>query len=258
MSATQPGIGGRYQSALDDGRPAFGAFCALDGYAVSHLFAAAGCDFVIIDRQHAAYTWPEVENMAFRIRSTGAAVFIRTASTEPAEVNLALDLPIDGVILPNIASFDEARAAVAQTKFPPAGERSLGNERHDAIWEAYSQPDPLVGMLVEHPGAVAEIERIFSELPIDFCWVGVHDLSALMGFDPHAVVAGGVVQPFPDELVEAIDRVRAAARAHGVRFWGAEPGADAIMIGVDARIVRNAVGQALERARVAFTTAEPG
>ncbi len=70
-------------------------------------------------------------------------------------------------------------------------------------------PTPLVGMLVEHPGAVAEIERIFSELPIDFCWVGVHDLSALMGFDPHAVVADGVVQPFPDELVAAIDRVRA-------------------------------------------------
>ena len=54
------------------------------------------------------------------------------------------------------------------TKFAPAGERSLGNERHDAIWQAYSQPDPLVGMLVEHPGAVAEVEKIFSELPIDF------------------------------------------------------------------------------------------
>ena len=246
------GIGGRYQAALDEGRPAFGVFCALDGYAVTHLFAAVGFDFVIIDRQHAAYTWPEIENMAFRIRSTGAAVFVRTADTSPAEVNLALDLPIDGVILPNIASFEEARAAVAQTKFAPAGERSLGNERHDAIGQAYSQPDPIVGMLVEHPGAVAEVERIFAELPIDFCWVGVHDLSALMGIDPHSVVSDGVVQPFPEELVAAIDRVRAAARAHGVRFWGSEPGADAIMCGVDARIVRNAARDALERARTAF------
>jgi len=245
-------LGGRYQAALDDGRMAFGVFCALDGLSVSHLFASVGYDFVIIDRQHAAYTWPEVENMCFRIRSTGCAVFIRTADTSPAEVNLALDMPIDGVILPNIASFDEAVAAFAQTKWPPAGERSLGNERHDAIWQAYEQPDPLVGMLVEHHGAVAEIEKIFSELPVDFCWVGVHDLSASMGIDPHSVVSAGQVQPFPDELVAAIDRTRAAARANGVRFWGNEPGADATMCGVDARIVQRAAAENLARAKDAF------
>ncbi|MCU1456407.1 MAG: 2,4-dihydroxyhept-2-ene,7-dioic acid aldolase [Actinomycetia bacterium] len=225
---------------------AFGVFCALDGYAVSHLFASVGYDFVIIDLQHAAYTWPEIENMCFRIRSEGAAVFLRTASTEPAEVNLALDLPIDGVVLPNISSLAEARAAVAQTKFPPDGERSLGNERHDTIWQAYDAPEPLVGMLVEHKGAVAEIEQIFSELPIDFAWIGTHDLSASMGFDPHDVVAGGKVPP---ELTVAIDRIRAAARASGVRFWAAEPGADATITGVDARIVRQAALDALHRTR---------
>jgi 2-keto-3-deoxy-L-rhamnonate aldolase RhmA len=254
VTTPHPPIGGRYQVALDEGRMALGVFCALDGMSVAHLFAAAGCDFVVVDRQHAAFTWPEVENLAFRVRATGAAVFVRTADTSAAEVNLALDLPIDGVILPNLASFEDARRAVAQTKFPPEGERSLGNERHDAIWHAYAQPEPLVGMLVEHPGAVAEIERIFAELPIDFCWVGVHDLSALMGIDPHAVVAAGPVQPFREELVEAIDRVRGAAREHGVRFWGAEPGADASIIGVDARIVRTAATDALARARAAFTT----
>jgi 2-keto-3-deoxy-L-rhamnonate aldolase RhmA len=254
VSAPPSAIGGRYQAALDEGRMALGVFCAMDGYAVSHTFAASGYDFVIIDLQHAAFTWPEVENMAFRIRSTGAAVFLRTASTEPAEVNLAVDLPIDGVILPNIASFEEARAAVAQTKFPPDGERSLGNERHDTIWQAYSQPDPLVGMLVEHRGAVADIDRIFGELPIDFAWIGVHDLSASMGIDPHAVVTQGQVREFPAELTAAIDQIRAAARAHGVKFWHAERGADATITGVDARILQQAAVDALQRARDAFAT----
>jgi 4-hydroxy-2-oxoheptanedioate aldolase len=252
---TRGRIGGRYQTALDEGRMAFGIFCALDGCAVSHLFASVGYDFVIIDRQHAAFTWPDIENMCFRIRSTGAAAFIRTASTEPAEVNLALDMPIDGVILPNIASFEEARAAVAQTKWPPAGERSLGNERHDAIWQAYAQPDPLVGMLVEHRGAVAEIEKIFGTLPIDFAWIGLHDLSASMGIDPHSVISAGNALPFPSELVAAIDRVRAAARANGVRYWSHEPGADATIAGTDARIVQRAAIEALERVRSTFAPA---
>ncbi len=223
---------------------ALGVFCALDGYSVSHIFAAAGYDFVIIDLQHAAYTWPELENMCFRIRSAGASVFLRTASQEAAEINLALDLPIDGIIIPNIASLEQARAAVAQTKFPPAGERSLGNERHDTIWDAYSAPDALIGMLVEHRDAVDCIEEIF-ELPIDFCWIGLHDLSASMGIDPHAVLQG----PHPPELTKAIDRVRAAARAQGVHFWAAEPGADATITGVDARILRRAAEAALAATR---------
>jgi 2-keto-3-deoxy-L-rhamnonate aldolase RhmA len=161
---------------------------------------------------------------------------------------------VDGLILPNIASLAAARAAFAQTKFPPHGERSLGNERHDAIWQAYDCPEPLVGMLVEHPGAVAEIEQIFAELPVDFAWIGTHDLSAAMGFDPHDVVARGNM---PAEVVAAIDRVRAAAKAHGVRFWAGERGADATITGVDARLVRQAAVDALERTRAALApTAE--
>lgn len=241
--------GGRYAQALAEGRMAIGVFCALDGLAVSHLFASVGYDFVIVDLQHAAFTWPDVENMCFRIRSTGAAVFLRTASTTPAEVNLALDMPIDGVILPNLASFADAAAAVAQTKFPPAGKRSLGNERHDTIWQAYSAPDPLVGILVEHAGAVADIERILRDLPIDFVWVGLHDLAASYGVDPHTVVSGG---DMPPELEAAITRTRDAARANGVRYWAGERGADATIAGVDARIVRQAAIDALARVRERF------
>lgn len=247
--AESPVVRGRYAAALADGRMALGVFCALDGFAVSHLFASVGYDFVIIDLQHAAFTWPDLENMCFRIRSTGAAVFLRTASTEPAEVNLALDLPIDGVILPNLTSFAAAQAAVAQTKFPPAGERSLGNERHDTIWQAYSAPDALVGMLVEHRGAVDDIERILSELPIEFVWIGLHDLAASYGIDPHAAVVGGVMAP---ELEAAITRTRNAARANGVRYWSGEKGADATIAGVDARIVRQAAIDALASVRERF------
>lgn len=242
-------FGGRYLEALEEGRTAYGVFCAADGYTVSQVFASVGYDYVIIDRQHAAYTYPDLENMCFRIRAEGAAVFIRTADTSPAEVNLALDMPIDGVILPNISSYDEAVAAFAQTKWPPAGERSLGNERHDVLWEAYEQPDPLVGMLVEHPGAVAEIEKIFSDLPVDFCWVGIHDLSAAMGIDPHTIVSGGVVQPFPEELIAAVDRTREAARANGVKFWGNAPGDAAALCGVDTRILRKAAADSLAQAK---------
>src|SRR5215472_1274183 len=107
-------VGNRYANALAEGRQALGVFCCLDGPSVAHVFASAGFDFVVIDKQHTAFTWPDLESLCFRVRSTGAGVFVRTASFDAAELDLALDLPIDGVVAPNVASLDDARLACAR------------------------------------------------------------------------------------------------------------------------------------------------
>ncbi|MCH2173199.1 aldolase/citrate lyase family protein [Myxococcota bacterium] len=237
----------RYRRGLAEGRQVTGVFCCLDGFATSHLLAAAGFDFLIFDRQHAAYTWPELEQLCFRVRSEGASPFIRVASTEEAELNLALDLPVDGIVLPNLVSAEDTRRALSFCKFPPEGVRSLGNERHDAIWGAYSQPEPLVGMLVEHPGAVEELDEIL-QLAIDFVWVGAHDLSALMGLDPHEAFGPDGRAP---ELEEAYQKIKATAQKHGVVYWDAPGSPDAAVVfgGVDARMFSAAAEKALAQAR---------
>jgi 2-keto-3-deoxy-L-rhamnonate aldolase RhmA len=237
----------RYRRGLAEGRQVAGVFCCLDGFSTAHLLAAAGFDFLIFDRQHAAYSWPEIEQLCFRVRSEGASPFIRTASTEEAELNLALDMPVDGIVLPNLSSARDARRALSYCRFPPEGVRSLGNERHDAIWQAYSQTEPLVGMLVEHPGAVDELDEIL-QLGIDFVWVGAHDLSALMGLDPHEAFGPDGMAP---ELEDAYQRVRGVADEHGVVFWEAAGAKDAAAVigGVDARLFAGAARSALAQAR---------
>ena len=210
----------------------------MDGYATAHILAAAGFDFLIFDRQHAAYSWPELENLCFRVREAGSSAFIRLNSAEEAEINLALDMPIEGIVIPNVASAQEAQDAIARAKWPPDGIRSLGNERNDAIWQAYSQPDPLVGFLIEHPGAVAEIDEIL-QLAVDYIWIGTHDLSALMGFDPHDAVARGII---PTALQDAMDRIAAAAEKHGVPLWGG-PNSNVKIGGVDSRLVQRRNGK---------------
>ena len=58
--------GNRYLDGVAHGRPLLGAFCCLDGFSIPHILATAGFDFLVFDRQHAAYTWPELEQMCFR------------------------------------------------------------------------------------------------------------------------------------------------------------------------------------------------
>ena len=84
----------RYRRGLAEGRTVVGAFCCLDGFSTSHLLASVGFDFLVFDHQHAAYTWPELEQLCFRVRSAGASPFLRTASTEEAELNLAREIQI--------------------------------------------------------------------------------------------------------------------------------------------------------------------
>lgn len=234
-NASRPAPQTRYFQALSEGRKPVGVYCCLDGFTLSHIFAAAGFDFVVFDRQHAAHSWPELEQMCWRVRSAGASVFIRVGSCEEPEINLALDLPIDGIVLPNLASLEETKRALRFTRFPPNGLRTVGNERNDVIWAAYSQPEPTIGMLVEHPGAVAEIEAILATGEISFTWIGVHDLSALMGLDPHNIIGPNGLVP---ELAEASARVRSASRKAGVTFWAHAEEGDAYIAGVDARLVK--------------------
>ena len=238
--------GNRYLDGVAHGRPLLGAFRCLDGFSIPHILATAGFDFLVFDRQHAAYTWPELEQMCFRAAGAGASTFIRTESCDAAEINLALDLPVDGIVIPNVASPEEARAVRAIAKFPPEGERSLGNERHVATRDVYDQPEPLVGLLIENDAAVQAIDDILA-VGFDFVWVGTHDLAYSMGLPPQDAVGGGELSP---RLAEAVERVARAAATCGTPYW--EPAGDGVAIGiagVDARMVRSAAEQALARWR---------
>lgn len=253
-------MGNRYDEAVEAGRLALGAFSVLDGYAPSHLLATAGFDYVIFDRQHAAFTWPQLENLCYRVSATGAAVFVRTAGRDAAELDLTLDLPVDGVVLPDVASVADVEEAVALTHLPPRGRRSLGNERNLVVQgRGYAeQTDPRLVLLIETVEAVEAIDDICAVDGVGAVWVGTHDLAAAMGLDP-----GGAVTDPPQQLTDAVARVREAARASGVHFWTSRAavqrdaaaeqaaGATAVMWGVDARFLAQAVREAVDAYRTA-------
>lgn len=250
----------RYAVARAEGRLAVGVFCVLDGAAASHLLASAGFDVVVLDRQHAAVDVATLETLAHRVRSTGATVLVRTAGVDAAELDLTLDLPVHGVVLPDLRDAEEVEAAVARTRYPPRGIRSIGNERTHAVLGTSHDPDadPVVVLLIENRDAVEDVEAMCAVDGVDAVWVGTHDLAADLGLDPEAAVR----EP-PAELRDASERVRAAAVAHGVDFWttrGAvladaagevERGAAAVVWGVDARLLQGAARDALAAFRQA-------
>jgi 2-dehydro-3-deoxyglucarate aldolase len=215
----------RYADALREGRPALGSACQMDGFATSHLMAASGLDFLMIDYQHGLYDWMTLETMCYRVQSTGAAVIVRPASDAIEEMGRALELSVDGVLVPDVNSFEQAQSIMERAFFPPRGTRPMGGARNALI--AYPDqvlpPDPLIGLLIEHIDAVEQIDRIVALPNVGFIMVGQFDLGKSMG-----VSMADVATNPPAHLREAIQTVRTAAKGAGTTLWSFATNIDAV------------------------------
>jgi 2-keto-3-deoxy-L-rhamnonate aldolase RhmA len=247
----------RYADALREGRPALGSACQMDGFATSHLMAASGLDFLMIDYQHGLYDWMTLETVCYRVRSTGAAVIVRPASDTIEEMGRSLELPLDGVLVPDVNSFEQAQNIMERAFFPPRGTRPMGGARNALI--AYPDdvlpPDPLIGLLIEHIDAVEQIDQIVALPNVGFIMVGQFDLGKSMGISMADVASNP-----PDNLLEAIQTVRTAARGAGTTLWSFATsidavradianGVNAVMWNSDVALLRNSVREYLEAMR---------
>ena len=107
-------------------------------------FAQAGYDYVGFDVQHGYLDDADVALLLRRLEHVPIATAVRLPSADPAPIGRVLDAGADAVIIAMIESAEQAAAAVAATRYAPAGVRSFGPLRaslgHDpAALEAQGQ-----------------------------------------------------------------------------------------------------------------------
>ena len=89
-------------------------------------FAQAGYDYVGFDVQHGYLDDADVALMLRRLEHVPIATAVRLPSADPAPIGRVLDAGADAVIIAMVESADQAAAAVAATRYAPAGVRSFG------------------------------------------------------------------------------------------------------------------------------------
>src|SRR5690606_36158327 len=110
----------------------------LGSTAVAELAADAAPDSVILDLQHGLWDRATLEN-AIGLISPKSVPVVRVAENSPFAISTALDAGALGVVVPLVESAEEAAAAVASAKFPPAGRRSAGGVRPLKDFKTYGQ-----------------------------------------------------------------------------------------------------------------------
>jgi 2-keto-3-deoxy-L-rhamnonate aldolase RhmA len=122
--------------------------------------------------------------MLRRLEHVPIATAVRLPSADPAPIGRVLDAGADAVIIAMVESADQAAAAVAATRYPPAGFRSFGPLRaslgHD---RAALEARVSVFAMIETAEGLSELNEICAVPGLTGVYVGPADLAISMGHD---------------------------------------------------------------------------
>jgi len=238
-----------------------GSWITLAHTSIAEIMASAGYDWLVVDLEHTTISIEQAGELIRVIDLCGVAPLVRLTSNHPDQVKRVMDAGAHGIVVPMVNSVDDARKAVAATRYAPQGVRGVGLARAQKFGVGFSdylqwQKDgPVVIVQIEHKDALEHLEAIFSVPGVDGFIIGPYDLSCSMGmpgeFDRaefkvamNQILATGLRMNFPAGLhIVEPDLVRLRqVIAEGYRF---------IAYSVDIRMLDVA-------ARIGITTAQEG
>lgn len=209
----------------------------------------AGMDFAILDMEHGPVGYEGMQNNIRAAQAAGLFPVVRVDSLSEVSVAKALDIGALGVQVPQVASAEEAEAAVRYAKFHPLGRRGVCRFVRAARYSAAPAAEyfsmanrTLVIIQLEGREAVARLDEILAVDGIDVLFIGPYDLSQSLGV-PGQTTHPSVVR----EMRAIVDRARAAGKTVGtftdsgetMRMWK-EAGVSYLSYSVDVGIFREA------------------
>jgi 4-hydroxy-2-oxoheptanedioate aldolase len=206
-----------FKQALRDGRHQLGLWCSLaDNYAVE-VVAGAGFDWLLLDMEHSPN---ELESVLTQLQAVAAyptSAVVRVPWNDTVMIKRVLDIGAQSLLIPYVQNVEEARAAVAATRYPPAGVRGVaGTTRATRFgrvkdYGKRAHEELCVLVQLETREALAHIEAIAQLDGIDGIFIGPADLHASLGYP------GQIDNPEVTPIIEdAIRRICAAGKAPGI------------------------------------------
>ncbi len=215
-----PRPSGPLKARIKAGEVILGCGVSIGHPTLAELAGHAGFDLVQMDFEHGSLDVAQAEAMTVAARAVGVPPIWRVNHLEHGEIQRALDLGAEGVLVPHVKSAQEARQVVAAALYPPAGNRGAGARRPVRFGvddsERYlraANRSTVVMLMIEDREAIESIDEIASVPGIDVFNVGTWDLSRSLGVP---------IKTRHPKVLRAIEKVRKAAQAGGIA-WGVPP-----------------------------------
>ncbi len=176
-----------FLAAIRASKPQVGIWVGLSSPFAAEIIAGAGFDWAMIDMEHSPNDLTSVlgQLQAFAAYSTTAMV--RPEWNDPVLVKRLLDIGAPGLLFPMVQSVDEARKAVASTRYPPNGVRGVSTStranRFGRVGDYFTKAEDELAVLlqVETRAAVNLAVEIGAVDGCDGVFFGPADIGADMG-----------------------------------------------------------------------------
>jgi 4-hydroxy-2-oxoheptanedioate aldolase len=207
----------RFKAAIGAGQLQVGLWSGLSNNITVEVLANAGFDWLLLDTEHSPNELPMVHSQLQAIAQGKAHPIVRPPWNDTVTIKRYLDVGVQTLLIPFVQDAQEARNAVAATRYPPHGVRGYSAAARASDYgrvKDYAkrcEEQLCVLLQVETPDALANIESIAAVDGVDGIFIGPGDLSASMGY---------LGQPTHPEVVAAIEdaiaRIRACNKAAGI------------------------------------------
>ncbi|PLR45742.1 2-dehydro-3-deoxyglucarate aldolase [Chimaeribacter arupi] len=209
MTAIYPNL---FRQKLLQGDTLIGCWCALANPTSAEVLGLAGFDWLLLDGEHAPNDITTFVPQLMALKGSPSAAVVRPPYNEPVIIKRLLDIGFYNFLIPFVETAEQARNAVAATRYPPAGIRGVSvshrSNNYGLVPEYFTSINDNIAVMVQiesQPG-IDNIDEIAAVDGIDGLFVGPSDLAATLGY------LGQANHP---EVQAAIRHIFDRARAHG-------------------------------------------
>ena len=206
-----------FKRALRAKRPQIGLWSSLASHLSVEVVAGAGFDWLLLDMEHAPNELPMVHSQLQATCGGTAHPIVRPPWNDMVVIKRLLDIGVQSLLIPYVQTEEEARNAVAFTRYPPHGVRGFATgpraNNYGRITDyVQTYADELCVLVqVETRQGLDNLEAIAAVEGVDGVFIGPADLAAALGH------AGELKHPQVQAAIEdAIRRLVAVGKPPGI------------------------------------------
>jgi 4-hydroxy-2-oxoheptanedioate aldolase len=176
-----------FKRALRAKRPQIGLWSSLASHLSVEVVAGAGFDWLLIDMEHAPNELPMVHSQLQASNGGTAHPIVRPPWNDMVVIKRLLDIGVQSLLIPYVQTEEEARNAVAFTRYPPHGVRGFAtgpraNNYGRVTDYVQTYADELCVLVqVETRQGLDNLEAIAGVDGVDGVFIGPADLAAALG-----------------------------------------------------------------------------
>lgn len=247
-----------FKRGLQAGQAQIGLWSHLCSPIATEILSRCGYDWLLLDMEHSPNDLGEILAQLHAMQGASTTAIVRPPWLDMVLFKRLLDIGVQNLLVPYIQTEEEARHAVAYTRYPPHGVRGYAGapraSHYGRVKDYAKRCADEIGVLlqVETVQGLQNLEAIARVDGVDGVFIGPGDLSAALGH------LGNPKHPDVLRVIDqAITTIRRCGKAAGILTGDealaqhyVDQGCLFVAVGADQNLLRDQAAALRQRIRV--------